>query len=365
MDAYLRSTYLVAALALVAVTALAQAPRLWDPLPPGGPFALTWGLGLSASVGALYVVVRFGAQAGRLLVPRRRAPEVPLVPTLWCPGADLRLPIARLAAANGWIVRSARGRRAEDTTWPWDGSGIRGASDRTRSSPRRDLLFRLQRRLHVVLRRVLFRRLHSLFKEVTARPRPPGVGYLLCPHVWPVPAIVRDTSGAETDGTSRSAVGGMLVGRPYSAVFPLRVRRYLGGAMRHLDLDAIWWEDGVRWSDLRAVLGVLLETWDQGRGPARDLHFVGIPRVAVHVQEPEDLEAGSPHVGDEDDEQDAGKDGVAGSDAGTSPGSAPGVDGEEGPPPLRARALVIRRDGGGREAEAREPAPGVSAPVFA
>jgi hypothetical protein len=187
-----------------------------------------------------------------------------------------------------------------------------------------------------VKRREFRRDFQTLYKEATARPRPPGAGYLFCPHAWPVPGIVRDTAGAEVEPGARSSIGGMLVGRPYAAAFTPRLRRYLGGVLRALDLDVIYWEDSVTFADLRRVFVVLFETFDQGRHPALSRHFIGMPRVTVLVQEADEAEE---HFLE----------------------AAP-AEVEAMPPPLRARALVIRRDGGGREVEAPDRRPSTRRP---
>ena len=53
-----------------------------------------------------------------------------------------------------------------------------------------------------------------------------------------------------------------------------------------LDVDVLYWEDRVTWADLRQVTGIVFETWDQGRRPALDRHFVGIARIRAVLQEP-------------------------------------------------------------------------------
>jgi hypothetical protein len=206
-----------------------------------------------------------------------------------------------------------------------------------RDGTEEEACFRLERRFHVVKRREFLRRFHGLYKEVTRPPRPPGQGFLFCPHAWPVPGVLRDR--AEEGEEAGRVHGVQLVGSPYAEVFPPRLRRYLGGFLRALEVDVVYWEDAVAWADLRAVLRVAFETWDQGRRPALERHFVGIPRVRVTIQEPEEDE------------------GYA------LPGRA--VD-RQGPPPLRARVLVIRRDRGEEERleEVAPPGERVRSPVL-
>ncbi len=331
VHAYLVGYYALIACALFLVTALAQAQRLWVPLAPGGAHTLTLLLGLSATVSALVLLVRGGLYVRRLIGDRSLAPERPLVPTLWWPAGDVD--------ALSWTAESRRrGWRFTTTRQPPDAFDLvvgRDADSR-RFVPAvdagvEDACFRLDRRFHVVKRREFRRDFETLYKEATRQPRPAGAGYLFCPHAWPVPGIVRDTAGAEVEPGSRSSIGGMLVGRPFALAFSPRLRRYLGGILRALDIDVLYWEDSVTFADLRRVFVVLFETYDQGRHPALDRHFIGLPRVSVLIQEADE-----------------------GEESFLEP-----VEGEleDMPPPLRARALVVRRDGGGREVGAPDRQP--------
>jgi len=334
IDGYLRSAFFLAAAFLSLVAALAQAPRLGRAMVPSGAFALTLALGISATVGALYLVLRAGLHVRQIYGHPRRSPEIPLVPTLWWPGGDEDADWVVAARQRGWRI-------ACDARPPAGGFDLVVGHD---DDPRRfrpveglpvdDALFRLERRFHVVMRRAFHRRFHSLHKMITAPPRPAGCGYLFCPFAWPVRGVVRDTGGVDPDDPDGRPLGGALVGLPYEAVFAPRLRRYLGGVFRALDLDVLYWEDRVAWDDLRRVTGILFETYDQRRFPAEDRHFVGLARIRVVIQEPED--------GDD-----------------TGPGEAPS---EDVPPPLRARVLVVRRDDGGREVEAPDRAPSTRRP---
>ena len=136
------------------------------------------------------------------------------------------------------------------------------------------------------------------------------------------------------DGSGRTVLGGRHVGRPFADVFPLRTRRYLHQVLHALEVDAIYWDARIPWPTLRLVLGVLFETYDQGRWPALDRHFVGLPRVRVLIQEPEDVDGG--------------------------PGPGAGLPPDA--PPLRARLLLIRRDQGGSEVDEEAPAPSTRQP---
>jgi hypothetical protein len=175
------------------------------------------------------------------------------------------------------------------------------------------------RRFHVVNRREFFRRFHSVVKEARPARRRGGTGFLFCPHVWLVPSLLRD-----------GEKGASGVGRPFAHVFTPRLRRYLGGFLREIGVDVVYWEDAVAWADLRRVLGVAFECWDQRHTPVKERHFVGIPRVRVVLHEEDAEEA---------------------TESATRP------TGWRPPVAAGARILVILRDRGGDIARSRTTAP--------
>ncbi len=295
---YLRRihTGMVALLALIVV--LAQSQRLWLAEWPAGPFAFTTWLGILASLMALLLVARAGVHFNRLLGGGGIPPEVPLTPTLW-----IRTPEGAAGATDEWARSEAWYHVARDNGW----LALRDArppeheydlvmgvdSDPRRFKPRppsdeKDASFQLERRLHIVMRRRFRRSFEGLFKRLRAETPEEGTGYLFCPHIWLVPGVVRDVEpGQRTqqqDSNSTLGSGGFY-GPPYAAAFPNRVRRYVGSILRDLQVDIIYWEDAIQWRDLRRVLGVAYEIHDQGRGPALERHFIGIPRVRIVIQE--------------------------------------------------------------------------------
>jgi hypothetical protein len=328
-DDYVRRQAALLVALLLFVTALGQAPRLLVARMPAGEFMLTMGIGLFSSLGALVLLLRAGRHVFRILSPSGGPPEWPLVPTLWAPdpaGVPAEAAWRGPAQARGWRIvgQGAPPRSGHDLVLGGDGPAA------FRPDPALDgeaNAFRLERRFHVVKRREFHRRFHALVKEVTAPPRPPGQGYLFCPHAWPVPSLLRDTGEQGSSGEE----GAFPVGRPYAEVFPPRLRRYLGMVLRALEIDLVYWEDAVAWGDLRRVLGVLFETYDQRRFPALERHLVGIPRVRVTIQEPEDVAPDEP---------------------------AWEADGRARTPPLRARVLVVRRDRGSGDEDPVAAPPG-------
>ncbi len=324
---YLVGTWLVTLLGALLVVALAAGPRLLSPLDAGGAYGLTQGLGLAATASCLILVVRAGRLIRRLIPRPADAPEQPLVRTVWAPDGvdeafletaatcDFQVPTGDVPPEGGYDLVVGR------------------PGDPARFVPRLegrevDRAFHLRRRFHIRKRRVFFRRFHRLHKQVAALRAVDGAGFLFCPHAWPLTSIVGEGVDA-ADGTGRTVLGGRHVGRPFADAFPLRVRSYMHEVLGALDIDAIYWDARIAWPTLKMVFRVLFETYDQGRHPALDRHFIGLPRVRVLIQEPEDVDGGS--------------------------GRTPGQTTEA--PPLRARILLIRRDDGGREVEDEAPAP--------
>ncbi|MHC5010650.1 MAG: hypothetical protein ACYTG6_06810 [Planctomycetota bacterium] len=327
IEDYLRRHYGLLVVFSIFVTALGEAPRLWQAGAPHGAFALTLGLGLAASVAALFLTARAGAHVCTLLTPTGGSPESPFIPVLWRPGGGDPADGSEEARRRFWRVHDEAQPPREGYDLVVSASNDPRAFRPAPGSSPDDAWFRLQRRLHVVKRREFHRRFRRLYKEVTAPPRPSGEGFLFCPHAWPVPGILRDRPepAFEGEGGSRH-VGEVLVGRPYAQVFSPRLRRYLGAVLGALMIDVVYWEDGVTWPDLRAVFGVLFESYDQGRHPVLERHFIGLPRLRITIQEP-----------DTEDGEEA-------------------FEGAAAHPQMHARILVVRRDrGGGEEKATAEP----------
>ena len=296
--AYLRRRLLAATAFLVFVTALGQSGRLWDAAWPERPFAFTTWLALLASLCALVLLGHAGVHIRRMIGGGLPLPEVPLIPTLWIRTPDTPHAIATddnatfwrdTATREGWHVvdapdapRTGFDLIVGDVNHPQrlEPRGIEGIQDpfaATLSDV--DAAFRLTRRFHITKRRMFFRRFERLFKALRGCDRSEGTGFLFCPHVWLIPGVTRDA-----DPRSTSTGGPKVHGPPYADVFSHRIRRYVGTMLRDMDIDVIYWEDAVAFSDIRRVLRVLFENHDQERIPARASQFAGIPRVRVLIQ---------------------------------------------------------------------------------
>jgi hypothetical protein len=333
---YLRRVHAAIVLALAVAIVLGQAQRLWIAAWPDGPFAFTTWLGLLATLCALLLAARAGAHFQRTMGGGEIPPEVPLTPTLW-----LRTPRDVPDAADAFATQDAWHRIAREHGWLVlrDNTPPEHEYDLVMgdpADPRRfdpppiadgaEARFQLERRFHVVMRRRFHRAFRSLFKRLRAEKPSGGTGYLFCPHVWLVPGVVRDVEpGPQGKGSSGSIGGPAFHGPPYARAFPARVRRYIGGVLRDLQVDMVFFEDAIQWADLRRVLGVAFEIHDQGRAPLLERHFVGVPRVRVVLQE----EAAEPEPS-----------------RSWLEGGSPGFEADS---PGHARILVVLRDRGGED----------------
>ncbi len=369
---YLRRFHGLVLLALLFATALGQARRLVEPSIPSDPFAVTEGLALFASVSSVYLAARAGGHLLRYVARPDQMPEATLVPTLWIPGARAAPEWSASAARHGWVV-------SPTPLPPPDGFDlvVGEPGDAATFHPREgvdadEMEFLLERRFHVVKRRQFWRRFRSLHKDVVSQEHPSGSGYIFCPHVWLVPGIVRDAEeGRPSDRPPGTLLSAHTVGRPYAEVFPSRLRRYLGAVLRDLRIDMIFWEDGVTWADLRRVLGVAFEVYDQRRSPLLERHFIGVPRVRIVIQEEDDLPESLDH-GDPVEDAAHGRRADLRADVfrrarerwrpeesdPRKAARARPVAPEADPPGVHARVLLILRDRGGEVVTPTPSAPG-------
>ena len=76
------------------------------------------------------------------------------------------------------------------------------------------------------------------------------------------------------------------VGPAFHRVMTRAARHHLYQLMRALEIDLVFVEDGVKFRRLIKVFRRMFEVYDKhdGRKPAEDIHFVGLPgtRVMIH-----------------------------------------------------------------------------------
>lgn len=269
----LRRAYLIAMLAVALVLALGHCERLLRPGMVQGTNAFTAGLAVLASVPAVLLVLRASQHLAHVYCLGRTPPETPLVPTLWWAGAGSAPAAVAEVREDGWeLLEGPRQPPADyDLRTPPAGSPRGVAWDL--KAPRPQRAFARSRRLHVVHRREALRRLEALWKRTRPEQGSEHSATLFCPHAWLLHSLLRDQGG-----------GAEPLGPSFEDVFQPRTRRYWALILGRLELDLILWDDALRWADLRRVLGVVFECYDQGRAPVQERHFVGLPRVRVLVQ---------------------------------------------------------------------------------
>jgi len=144
-------------------------------------------------------------------------------------------------------------------------------------APDAELAAALRRRSEIASRRALVRGLQRVFRAAARRRYQRGSGFWLCPHVWFVTHLSRDT---DEEGT-------WAIGPAYRTTVPRHARHHLHVVLKALDFDLVFVEDGVGFRRLRRVLRVLFECYDVfgGQRLEQEAHFFGLPGVRVLFHE--------------------------------------------------------------------------------
>jgi hypothetical protein len=283
----------LAATDIAALLLTACGGRLFTPVDPTDPMAVTATLGTVAA----WMIPGLVAAGGALLLaiwrgdPARRTP--PTV-TLWGvgrPDGELTQ-AAAIIAGWGWTARVAPGKppagqvgvelvadadsqAAEfDPRWPLKLSLTDLGAGAVRD--------RLARRDEIQVRRQATRGIEVLFKRAVRERKRRGGGYVFAPHWWFQVGLERhDPDAGPGDAPPR------LAGPPFGWVFPARVRQHFHQVLRAVQVDIVYVEDGVGHRSVVKVLRALFELYDVhgGRKKADDHFFRGIPKVKVVVHE--------------------------------------------------------------------------------
>ena len=144
----------------------------------------------------------------------------------------------------------------------------------------------LMHRWHTQCRRLLVRRLRSLFKEAAARQYLHGEGFWIGIQHTCFPGLMRD-QWEEAEGEATPSLERGMIGAPFREVFPRAVRQNYHRMMRDLSIDLVFVADGVRFAGLRQVLLTLFQIHDVYGAdiPVQELHFAGVHNVRVLIQE--------------------------------------------------------------------------------
>lgn len=128
-----------------------------------------------------------------------------------------------------------------------------------------------QARCRIALRAGLERVFEAAVKE------PSGSGYWLAPHLWYFEALKRDSEEPQ----------GEFTGPHFREVLPIGSRRHLRRVLNALQIDLIFFEDGISFAHFDRVLDRLFELFDAEEAAPRveEYHLAGMPGVLVVLHE--------------------------------------------------------------------------------
>ncbi|MHC4778777.1 MAG: hypothetical protein ACYTFG_09405 [Planctomycetota bacterium] len=209
--------------------------------------------------------------------PRRRvlthAPgaSLPPAPTRW----DFRLAGKPPRRGLSDLDYDPEGTRSQRGCAP----PLRRDLEGTRPSETRFLLDHFD---YVTKRRSFYRGLERLMKISAGYDFISGGGFLLAPHHFFVEGLHRDDPGGE-EGEAR------IVGPPFTSLWDRRTRQFLHEWLSALEVDIVYYEDAVKWHQLRSVLDQAFERYMKvpGGGPIQETHFRLLNGVRVFIEEME------------------------------------------------------------------------------
>jgi hypothetical protein len=149
-----------------------------------------------------------------------------------------------------------------------------------------ELLDLIARRDEIQRRRILLRRLRSIFRRAARRRYRSGSGFWVAPHYWFISALSRDQYDEEfhvDEGTMILEI----IPPFYHRALPREVRHHLHQICRALAIDLIFLEDGVGFRGLRRVMRILFEHHDVhgGTRPIEEMHFRGLQGIRVMIHD--------------------------------------------------------------------------------
>lgn len=142
-----------------------------------------------------------------------------------------------------------------------------------------DRPFYLDRTDFIAKRRIFYRGLSRLLKICRASRFRDGAGFILIPQCYFVEGLHRDDRNEHMEEDR-------LVGPCFQDLWGLRVRHFLHRVLEAMDIDIIYFEDGVSFKELRGVFETLFELY-HARGPrfrVEDYHFTGLTGVRVLME---------------------------------------------------------------------------------
>jgi hypothetical protein len=145
--------------------------------------------------------------------------------------------------------------------------------------PPRDRLFYLNRADFIGKRRIFYRGLARLLKICRASSFRGGSGFIFIPHCYFVEGLHRDDRNEHIEEDR-------IIGPGFQELFGLNVRRFLYDVLRAMDIDIIFFEDGIRFEGLRSVFEMIFELY-HNRGVhfrLEEHHFLGLTDTRVVIE---------------------------------------------------------------------------------
>lgn len=295
----LHSTLVIATPMLIALLGSAPAiMRGWSApvfraMPVTGVLAV-----LLAWVTAAWSLTWAAAVVALVVSGRREDPARPVPLCLHLRDEDKGLDVSQVESAfgrTGWLYRGAPGesRRGEVTllygattasgSFRWQPDWPLCVGPQDLDDP--ELHARVRRRDEVQRRRMLLRGLKRIFRSVPRASLGEGEGLLLGPQHWFFAGLTRD-EGRDRGDEDELQLRSETIGPDYREAIPLAARSYLHAVMNGLEIDLIYLERGVRFTQLRRVMRILFDVHDMGAGKRRlherDLHGIPGLRAVIH-----------------------------------------------------------------------------------
>jgi len=145
--------------------------------------------------------------------------------------------------------------------------------------PPKDRQFYLNRAGFITKRRIFYRGLARLLKICRASTFRSGSGFILIPHCYFVEGLHRDDRNEHIEEDR-------IIGPGFQELWGLNVRRFLYDVLRAMDIDIIYFEDGIRFEGLRAVFEMIFELY-HNRGVnfrLEEYHFLGLLETRVIIE---------------------------------------------------------------------------------
>jgi hypothetical protein len=143
----------------------------------------------------------------------------------------------------------------------------------------KDRRFYLDHADYIAKRRIFYRGLKRLMKICHASEFRDGAGFIMIPHCYFIEGLHRDDRNEDLEENR-------VIGPLFQDLWGVRVRHFLHVVLEAMDIDIIYFEDGVRFPALKSVLEVLFELYHT-RGPnfrIEEYHFAGLTQVKVLLE---------------------------------------------------------------------------------